>query len=57
MKQTETNKLREGPTSEEKEKVLKIGRIKFKSAPGPFGFSTTELEQSLKAQLASQSPR
>ncbi len=32
MKQTETNKLREGPTSEEKEKVLKIGRIKFKSA-------------------------
>jgi len=33
------------------------GRITFKSAPGPFGFSTAELEQSLKAQLASGSRR
>jgi type I thyroxine 5'-deiodinase len=27
------------------------GRIRYKSAPGPFGFSTAELEQSLKPVL------
>ena len=32
MKQTETNKLRQDLTPEEKEKTLKIGRIEFKSA-------------------------
>ena len=32
MKQTETNKLRQDLTPEEKEKALKIGRIEFKSA-------------------------
>jgi hypothetical protein len=31
------------------------GRITFKSAPGPFGFSTEDLERSLKGQLASRS--
>ena len=31
MKQTETNKLRQDLTPEEKEKTLKIGRIEFKS--------------------------
>ena len=27
------------------------GRVRFKSAPGPYGFSTTDLEQSLKQLL------
>jgi len=27
------------------------GKIKFKSAPGPFGFSTNDLEQALTAML------
>jgi type I thyroxine 5'-deiodinase len=27
------------------------GRIRFKSAPGPYGFSTSELEQNLKDTL------
>ena len=27
------------------------GRVRYKSAPGPFGFSTTELEASLKQVL------
>jgi hypothetical protein len=29
------------------------GRIRYKSAPGPFGFSTTELEQHLQQMLQS----
>ena len=28
------------------------GRIRFKSAPGPFGFSTADLEQSLQHMLS-----
>ena len=32
------------------------GRIKFKSAPGPFGFSTKDLEQALSGMLASPHP-
>ena len=28
------------------------GRIRYKSAPGPFGFSTSELETSLKQTIA-----
>ncbi len=28
------------------------GRVRYKSAPGPFGFSTTELERSLRQTLA-----
>ena len=31
------------------------GRIKFKSAPGPFGFKTSELEQHLTALLRASS--
>ena len=31
------------------------GRIKFKSAPGPYGFKTSELEQHLKALLRASS--
>jgi type I thyroxine 5'-deiodinase len=27
------------------------GRVRFKSAPGPFGFSTADLEQSLEQML------
>jgi hypothetical protein len=27
------------------------GRVRFKSAPGPFGFSTADLEQALKQTL------
>jgi Iodothyronine deiodinase len=32
------------------------GRIKFKSAPGPYGFSTKDLEQKLNEVLASRNP-
>ena len=28
------------------------GRIRYKSAPGPFGFSTAELEQNLERMLS-----
>ena len=28
------------------------GRVRYKSAPGPFGFSTADLEQSLERMLA-----
>ena len=31
------------------------GRIKFKSAPGPYGFSTKDLEQHLQALLRASS--
>jgi len=33
------------------------GKIKFKSAPGPFGFSTKDLEQALSGMLPSPHPR
>ena len=29
------------------------GRVRYKSAPGPFGFSTADLEQSLERMLQS----
>ena len=29
------------------------GRVRYKSSPGPFGFSTAELEQALKETLRS----
>jgi hypothetical protein len=29
------------------------GRVKFKSAPGPYGFSTNDLERALSGMLAS----
>ena len=31
--------------------ISRDGRIRYKSAPGPFGFSTRELEQALKRTL------
>ena len=31
------------------------GRVRYKSAPGPFGFSTTDLERSLEQVLRSAS--
>jgi hypothetical protein len=33
------------------------GRVRYKSAPGPFGFSTKDLEASLKMLLQSSSTR
>ncbi len=32
------------------------GRIRYKSEPGPYGFSTSELESALERLLASTSP-
>ena len=33
------------------------GRVRYKSAPGPFGFSTADLERSLQQMLQPASPQ